>query len=182
MNIVPIQAAVQYHYQHGLATATQRCYNGGQQHYLQFCTQTTLIPIPTSENTLSGLAYTSIKIYLSSIGNLHSSCSQHDAYHKALTPHLEQALRGIKSKQSSTRTKRVRLSITSEIMHQIHSILSRFPTEFEIIMLWAACHTVFFGFLRVREITVPSSDAYNSSVHLPLKDVALQDCANHYLV
>ena len=59
------------------------------------------MPIPTSENTLlmfaahlaqSGLAHTSIKVYFSSIGNLHSSQGQHDAYHNSLTPRLEQVL------------------------------------------------------------------------------------------
>ena len=40
-------------------------------------------------------------------------------------------------------------------------------------MLWAACCTAFFGFLRVGEMTVPSQDAYNNSVHLSLGDIAL---------
>ena len=40
-------------------------------------------------------------------------------------------------------------------------------------MLWAACCTAFFGFLRVGEITAPNLDEYDSSVHLSLKDVAL---------
>ena len=41
------------------------------------------------------------------------------------------------------------------------------------MMLWAACCTAFFGFLRVGEMTVPSQDAYDSSIHLSLDDVAL---------
>ena len=122
---------------------------------------------------MSGLAHTSIKVYFSSIGNLHSSCSQHDAYHKALSPRLEQVLRGIKREQSSTRTERVRLPITSEIMHQIYSVLSSPPSEYQKIMLWAACCTAFFGFLRVGEMTTPGQDTYDSSVHLSLEDVAL---------
>ena len=40
-------------------------------------------------------------------------------------------------------------------------------------MLWAACCTAYFGFLRVGEMTVPSLDAYDPSVHLSLGDVAL---------
>ena len=77
---------------------------------------------------MSGLGHTSINVYFSSIGNLHSSCSQHDAYHKALTPRLEQVLRGIKREQASTRTERVRLPITAEIMQQVYSVLSRPPS------------------------------------------------------
>lgn len=104
LDIAPIQAAVYCYYQNGLAMATQRCYNAGQQHHLHLCTQANLRSVPTSEDTLllfaahltmSGLAHTSIKVSFSSIGNLHSSCSQHDAYHNTLTPCLEQILRGI---------------------------------------------------------------------------------------
>ena len=122
---------------------------------------------------LSGLAHTSIKVYFSSIGNLHSSCSQHDAYHKALTPRLEQVLRGIKREQASTRTERIHLLITAEIMQQIFSVLSRPPSEYQNIMLWAACCTTFFGFLCIGEMTIPSSDAFNSAIHLSLCDIAL---------
>ena len=79
-----------------------------------------------SENTLlmfaahlaqSGLTHTSIKVYFSSIGNLHSSQGQHDAYHNSLTPRLEQVLRGIKRDQSHTRMERIHLPITVEIMY-----------------------------------------------------------------
>ena len=165
-----------------LKVKLHRCYNTGQQRYLLFCSQANLIPIPTSEYTLllfaahlalSGLAHTSIKVYFSAIGNLHSSCSHHSAYHKAFTPRLEQVLRGIKREQSITHTERVRLPITVEIMHQIYSVLSMSPTKYQGMMLWAACCIAFFGFLRVGEMTTPSRDAYDSSVHLSLGDVSL---------
>ena len=138
--------------------------------------------IPTSENTFlmfaahlaqSGLAHTSIKIYFSSIGNLHSSQGQHDAYHNSLTPRLKQVLRGIKRDQSHTRMERICLPITVEIMYQIYTVLSKPPSEFREVMLWAACYTAFFGFLRVGEMTAPNLDKYDSSVHLSLKDVTL---------
>ena len=182
MDISSIQAAVQRYYQNGLATATQRCYLAGQQRYIQFCNQTNQTVIPTSENTLllfaahlalSGLAYTSIKVYFSAIGNLHSAHSHHEAYHQALTPRLEQVLRGIKREQCSTRTDRIRLPITAEIMYQIFRVLARPPAEYQNIMLWAACCTAFFGFLRVGEMTIPNQNAYDSSVHLSLQDVSL---------
>ena len=99
-----------------------------------------LIPIPTLENTLllfaaylalSDSVHTSIKVYFSAIGNLHSSHSQHDAYHKVLTPHLEQVLCGIKREQSSSCTESVCLPITVEVMHQIYSVWSRSPAKFQ---------------------------------------------------
>ena len=58
-------------------------------------------------------------------------------------------------------------------MQQICSVLSRSPSEYQNIMLWAACCTAFFGFLRVGEMTIPSSDTFNSAVHLSLGDIAL---------
>ena len=184
MDLAPIQEAVQYYFTNGLAPSTQRCYSAGQQRYIQFCTQADVIPIPTSENTLSffaaylarsGLAYSTIKVYFSSIGNLHLSCSQHIAYQTALTPRLEQILRGIKREQAFTRSERIRLPITIDIMHKIYDVLSKTPTKYQEIMLWAACCTAFFGFLRVGEMTVPSQQEYDSSCHLALRDIALNN-------
>ena len=141
-----------------------------------------LTPVPTTEHTmplfaahlaLQGITHSTIKAYFSSIGNLHLSCSQHNAYHHALTPRLEQIFRGIKREQASRYPQPVCLPITVEILHKMHSILSKPPIEYQDIMLWAACCTAFFGFLRVGEITVPSKITYDHSVHLSLQDVAL---------
>ena len=153
-DLAPIQEAVQYYFTNALAPSTQKCYNAGQQHYIQFCTQADLIPIPTSENTLSlfaaylarsGLAYsTTVKVYFSSVGNLHLSCIQHIAYQTALTPRLEQILRGIKREQAFTCSARIRLPITIDIMHKIYDVLSKTPTKYQEIMLWAARCTAFF--------------------------------------
>ena len=105
LDISSIQEAVQHYYENGLASSTHRCYNAGQQRYLQFCAQSNITPVPTSEYTLmlfsaylakSGLAYTSIKVYFSAIGNWHLSCNQHTSYQEALTPRLEQVHRDIK--------------------------------------------------------------------------------------
>ena len=187
MDIASIQAVVQRYYQNGLALSTQRCYYAGQQRYLLFCTELHLTPLPTSEYVLllfaahlalSGLAYTSIKVYFSSIGNWHTSCGQHKAYSLALTPRLEQVFRDIKKEQGRTRPQRVRLPITAQIMTQIYSVLTRSPTAYQSIMLWAACCTAFFGFLRVGEMTVPSREAYDSSVHLSIEDVTVDSKFN----
>ena len=40
-------------------------------------------------------------------------------------------------------------------------------------MLWAACCTYFFGFLRSGEITVPSAGEYDSGAHRIYGDVTL---------
>ena len=119
----------------------------------------------------SGLAYSTIKVYFSSIGKFHLSHSQQSAYNKALTPRLEQILRGIKREQASTRSVRIRLPITVDIIHSIYTILSKTPTQYQAIMLWAACCITIFGFLRVGEMTVLSQNGYDSSVHLFLGDI-----------
>jgi len=36
----------------------------------------------------------------------------------------------------------------------------------DAVMLWEAALLCFFGFLRSREITVPSDQAYNEGAHL----------------
>ena len=56
--------------------------------------------------------------------------------------------------------------------------LSKSPTAYQSIMLWATCCTPFFGFLRVGEMTVPSQEAYDSSVHLSIEDVAVDSKSN----
>ena len=42
-------------------------------------------------------------------------------------------------------------------------------------MLWAACCVCFFAFLRVGEMTVPSDNTYDPSVHLGIGDIAVDD-------
>ena len=121
----------------------------------------------------SGLAHTSIKVYFSAIGNLHTAHSHYEAYQQALTSRLEQVLHGIKREQCSTHSARVHLPITVEIMHKIYAVLARTPEEYQNVMLWAACCTAFFCFLRVGEMTVQNQNNYNRTIHLSLQDVAL---------
>ena len=58
-------------------------------------------------------------------------------------------------------------------MHHIYAVLDRTLEEYQNVMLWAACCTAFFGFLRVGEMTVQNQNNYNRTIHLSLQDVAL---------
>ena len=44
-------------------------------------------------------------------------------------------------------------------------------------MLWAACCTCFFGFLRSGEVIVPSPKEYDPEYHLSEGDVAIDNLA-----
>ena len=58
-------------------------------------------------------------------------------------------------------------------MHQIYAVLARTPEDYQNVMLWEACCTAFFGFLRVGEMTVQNQNNYDSTIHLSLQGVAL---------
>ena len=105
LDITRLQEAVQQYYISGLAPATHKVYQAGQQRYLSFCQQTRLPAVPTTESTLllflaflakDGLAYTTIKVYIAAIRNLHTFSGLHNTYSQQLTPYLEQVLQGIK--------------------------------------------------------------------------------------
>ena len=119
-----------------------------------------------------GLSYASIKVYMSAVRNLHVSEGLHEEFAKHLTPRLELVLKGIK-KESAPR--RLRLPITLDVMEKIKRVLLQRPKDPENVMMWAACCTAFFGFLRCGEFTIPSLATYDPEVHLFLADVAVDD-------
>ena len=182
MDIPSLQRAIQHYYSQGLALSTHKSYQAGQLRYLSFCNQFNRIPTPTTETTLllfiaylakDGLAYTSIKVYLSAIRNMHITSGHHHIYSQQLTPYLEQVLQGIKKDQLKSSPQHQRLPITAEIMLRIHSVLAQNKQDYNSIMMWAVCCTAFFGLLRCSEFTVPSINDYDPTVHLLFQDVAI---------
>lgn len=79
----------------------------------------------------------------------------------------------VKSKQPASSTGTSRLPITPTILHQIKQVWSQDNANTDLIMLWAACTTAFFGFFRMGELTVPSPTAFDPSTHLTMQDIAI---------
>ena len=126
-----------------------------------------------SHLTQEGLAHSSIKVYLSAICNLHISTGLHIEFAKQLTPRLQLVLKGIKKEREKLTPSRTRLPITIKIMTKIKEVLLRKPKDYDNILLWAACCTAFFGFLRCGKFTVPTQATYDPEAHLSLSDIAL---------
>ena len=99
-------------------------------------------------------------------------------------PLLEYTLRGVKlrqSKSASTR-RRKRLPITPDILRKLKAVWEKTGGDFDHIMLWAACCTCFYGFLRSGEATVPSMTEYDKEGHLSEGDVAIDSRNNPTVV
>ena len=174
---------MEHYFRSGLAPSTHKSYDSAKRRFLCFCTQAGLDPLPVSENLLcryvaylaeQGLAPKTIKLYLSAIRHLQVSMSLPDPRIGDM-PRLEQVIKGAKREYAKKNPdKRERLPITPELMMQMKLVWSRGdPKNFDNTMLWAACCTCYFGFLRSGEVTVPSEAAYDSSVHLNISDIAV---------
>ena len=73
---------------------------------------------------------------------------------------------------------RERLPITPDILYQMFTVWKSDSQNPDVIMMWAACCTCFFGFLRAGEITLPSQKDYDSGAHLRFGDVKLDAASN----
>ena len=58
-------------------------------------------------------------------------------------------------------------------MIKIKTSLGTLPETYDCTMLWAACCTGFFGFLRCTEFLLPDEGSFDLSLHLSLSDIHL---------
>ena len=71
----------------------------------------------------------------------------------------------------------MRLPITVMLMRRIKQALSVNSHSYENVLLWAACCTGFFGFLRCAEFLTPDDTPFDPQVHLSLDDLAYRHTA-----
>lgn len=164
-----------------MAQSTHKTYSSGQQHYLRFCQQTDLQPIPASEHqlmlfaaylALKGLKWQTIKTYLSAVRHFHLLNGPQDNLPTEVRPRLQLMLRGIK-KATSARPIKARLPITPDILRQVWRVVCSLQAAGDSLMLWAAMTTCFFGFLRAGEACCPTASTFDPSWHLCITDIAL---------
>ena len=78
-----------------MAQSTHKTYSSGLQHYLQFCQQTSLQPVPASEHRLmlfatylaiKGPKWQAIKTYLSAVRHFHLLNGPQDSFTNEAPP------------------------------------------------------------------------------------------------
>ena len=146
-----------------------------------------MVPLPVNEQLLcqfaallaqQGLSSQTVKTYLAAICNLQISLGFPDPRDTSSLPRLKLVLMGIRRLQSRSRANaaRIRLPITFSILSGIKKVWE--DAGVDRLLLWAAATVCFFGFFRSGEIPVPSTAAFDPTIHLSWGDVAVDDPAN----
>ena len=153
---------------------------------MKFCARFNFTPIPAQEEVLilfvtelsQTLVYSSVRTYLAGVRHFHVVNSTGNPLQDKLR--LQLALAGIrrwKPKAGGTR-----LPITPLVLRAIKKVLDAASTDYQNILLWAACCVGFFGFMRSGEFTLTSTTAFNPTCHLSIQDVAIDSHSNPTLV
>ena len=183
MDIERLDSLVSFYFHASLAPSTSRSYESAKRRYINFCHTSNTQPLPATENKLcnfaayladSSITHQTIKCYLSAIRHLQISANMGDPQISCM-PKLEHVLRGIKKDQSKKNkgVSKPRLPMTPDVLLKLRSVWEQEPGLYDHIMLWAACCTCYFGFLRSGEICSPSQKDYDPSTHLSYSDIAV---------
>ncbi len=140
--------------------------------------------LPTREEVLcrfvaqlvqDGLKHHTIKTYMAGIRHLHIEKGLGDPFLPSLC-RLQYVLRGVKRTQAVVGGNcQQRLPITPSLLRVVKGIWNRDSDDPDLTMLWAACCLAFFGFMRAAELTVPSDQGYDPTIHLSLGDISVDN-------
>ena len=158
--------------------------------FLSFCQSYNVsAPFPVDESLLcyfvaalaeQGLAPTTIKTYLAAVRNAQITRGLPEPRQGSTLPRLrllQMGVRRVRAEQGLPPS-RPRLPITPDILRRIWSLWGPQSSNRDIVMLWAAAVTCFFGFFRAGEITIPTASAFDAAVHLAWGDVACDSMQN----
>ena len=157
---ISLEGDVQRYVEPGLASVTRKSYQAGISRFYQFCTMYSVSdPLPVSQSLLcsfvsylanAGLAYTTIKTYLSTIRHLQIS---RDLPEPRATPIPKLALveQGIQNARVANGANKPQLPITPTILQKIKDAWTDQASDFDTIIFWSVCCTAFFGFFRMGE-------------------------------
>jgi len=185
-----LEEVVQRYFENGLAPSTRRTYQAGINKFVKFCAFYNInTPLPVSQSLLcsyishlaiSGLAHGTIKTYLAAIRYMQISQDLPEPRADPM-PKLSLVLRGIQRSKTGSAGK-PRLPISPTILRQLKALWAGQAMDFNIIMLWAACCTAFFGFFRMGELTSPTMANRGPVDCVSVGDVAVDDRNNPSLV
>ena len=158
-----------------------KVYRAGWSRYQAFAEQFDIAPTPiTSEKATlfiahvgaQGLAVSTIEAYLAGLRHYRIRGDPSDMNPSLHTPFINLMLRGIKRVNAAKKPTQVRLPITVTIMEKIKHSLASEPLCVENRMVWAACCTGFFGFLRCAEFLTPDDAIFDPADHLGITDIS----------
>ena len=183
MDIAGLDSLVRFYFNQALAPSTQHTYHSAQSRYIAHCRAHSITPLPATITSLCsfvvslaarGVSHKYIKTYLSGIRHYQISAIGLDPGISSMVL-LSYVLQGVKRYQatSGSMRPRTRLPITATLMCFLLRQWNSQGVTFNNTMLWAACYTCFFGFLRSGEATVPSRSSYDPAVHLSITDISL---------
>ena len=148
--------------------------------YQTFAGQFTIDPVPITLEKVTlliahlgsqGLTASTIEAYLAGLRHFRIQANPTCMAPSFHTPYINLIIKGIKRINAAKKPARVRLPITITMMRKIKQSLAVKPHQAENQMVWAACCTGFFSFLRCAEFLTPDNTEFDPQVHLGIKDL-----------